>query len=108
MLIVSGFLGAGKTSFIKALLNNNAEQFTILENDYANIGTDADDLSKIALDNIDIQEMSDGCICCSKKGDFASSILTISNTLDPNYLIIEPSGVAMLSNILANIKKSRI
>jgi len=103
VLVISGFLGAGKTTFIKNLSMKTAKQFTILENEYGAVGIDADLLKDAGMKNI--WEMSSGCICCSKKGDFAASILTIANTLDPEFLIIEPSGVGKLSKVLSHIKK---
>ena len=54
---------------------------------------------------MDIWEMTEGCICCSMKSDFASSILTIANTLDPEYLVVEPTGVGILSNVITNIRQ---
>lgn len=104
VLIISGFLGAGKTTFIKELSQRTKKKFVILENEYAALGMDGDIL-KDSTDKDNIWEMTKGCICCSKKGDFAASVLTIANTLDPEYLIIEPTGVGMLSKVLSHIKK---
>lgn len=102
ILIISGFLGAGKTTFIKALQRHTQKEYVILENEYG----DADiDTAVLQRDNMKVWELTEGCICCSVKADFANSVLTISNTLDPDYLIVEPSGVGMLSNIYTNIKK---
>ena len=78
VLVISGFLGAGKTTFIKNLSMKTGKQFTILENEYGAVGIDADLLKDAGMKNI--WEMSSGCICCSKKGDFAASILAIANT----------------------------
>lgn len=103
ILIVSGFLGAGKTTFIKELSRRTKKEFAILENEYANSGVDGDIL-KNSDKTVNIWELIDGCICCSAKGDFAQSILTIANTIDPDYLVVEPTGVAKLSSIIENIK----
>ncbi len=105
VLVVSGFLGAGKTTFIKELSRHTGRRFAILENEYGALGIDGDLLKEAGGGSDNIWEMNNGCICCSKKGDFAASILTIANTLNPEFLIIEPSGVGMLSNVIAHIKK---
>ncbi|MGI6257813.1 MAG: CobW family GTP-binding protein [Anaerovoracaceae bacterium] len=102
ILIISGFLGAGKTTFIKALRRHTKKEYVILENEYGDVDIDTAVLER---DNMKVWELTEGCICCSVKADFANSVLTISNTLDPDYLIVEPSGVGMLSNIYTNIKK---
>lgn len=81
--------------------HTNIEIF-VLENEYGELGTDGDLLKK---DNEKIWEMTEGCICCSMRSNFASSILTISNTIDPDILIVEPTGVGLLSAIINNIKK---
>lgn len=104
VLVVSGFLGAGKTTFINELSKHTNKQFAILENEYSSIGIDGDIL-KNTTNTDNIWEMTSGCICCSKQGDFAASVLTISNTSNPEYLIIEPTGVGMLSKVLSHIKK---
>lgn len=104
VLVVSGFLGAGKTTFIKELSVRTGHQFTILENEYGAVGMDADLLKDASGGSDNIWEMNNGCICCSKKGDFAASILTISNTSNTEFLIIEPSGVGKLSNVISHIK----
>lgn len=105
VLVVSGFLGAGKTTFIKELASRTGKKFVILENEYGALGIDGDLLKEAGMGSDNIWEMSSGCICCSKKGDFAASILTIANTINPEYLIIEPTGVGMLSNVISHIKK---
>lgn len=95
-------MGAGKTTFIKALRRHTKKEYVILENEYGDVDIDTAVLER---DNMKVWELTEGCICCSVKADFANSVLTISNTLDPDYLIVEPSGVGMLSNIYTNIKK---
>ena len=102
ILLVSGFLGAGKTTFIKELAKNINLEFVVLENEYADIGVDGDFLNE---KNLNVWEMSEGCICCSMKGDFKSSIKKIYFEINPEYLVIEPTGVGMLSSIIENIKE---
>lgn len=104
ILVISGFLGAGKTTFIKELIKKTERDFCILENEFGAINIDSTDL-KESNDKLNIYELTEGCICCSSKGEFASSVLSIANTIDPDYLIIEPTGVGYLSSILKNLKK---
>lgn len=100
ILIVSGFLGAGKTTFIRELRNRTGKEFVVYENEYADTGVDT---KLLETDEISVWESTEKCVCCSGKQDFASSVLTISNTLDPEYLVVEPTGIAKLGNVLANI-----
>ena len=102
VLLVSGFLGAGKTTFIKELAKNINLEFVVLENEYADIGIDGDFLDE---KNLNVWEMSEGCICCSMKGDFKSSIKRIYSEINPEYLVVEPTGVGMLSSIIENIRE---
>ena len=102
ILLVSGFLGAGKTTFIKEMAKNINLEFVVLENEYADIGIDGDFLDE---KNLNVWEMSEGCICCSMKGDFKSSIKRIYSEINPEYLIIEPTGLGMLSSIVENIRE---
>ena len=102
ILLVSGFLGAGKTTFIKELAKNINLEFVVLENEYADIGVDKDFLDE---KNLNVWEMSEGCICCSMKGDFRSSIKRIYSEINPEYLVVEPTGVGMLSSIIENIRE---
>ena len=104
VLVVSGFLGAGKTTFIKTMAQCSGQDFCILENEYGEVDVDTA-LLKEETENITVWEMTEGCICCSMKQSFASSLLTISGALDPEYLIVEATGVGLLSNILANISQ---
>ena len=101
ILLVSGFLGAGKTTFIKELAKNINLEFVVLENEYADIGVDKDFLDE---KNLNVWEMSEGCICCSMKGDFKSSIKRIYSEINPEYLVVEPTGIGMLSSIIENIR----
>ena len=102
ILLVSGFLGAGKTTFIKELAKNINLEFVVLENEYADIGVDKDFLDE---KNLNVWEMSEGCICCYMKGDFKSSIKRIYSEINPEYLVVEPTGVGMLSSIIENIRE---
>lgn len=103
ILIVSGFLGAGKTTFIKELALKTQKRFCILENEYASLDIDGDRLKDNA--ELNIYELNEKCVCCSTKNDIASSILTIANTINPEFLVIEPSGVAYLNNVINRVSK---
>ena len=103
ILVVSGFLGAGKTTFIKTLSKKIDKKIAVLENDYAAVNIDEDILKNQT--DLSVWEQSEKCICCTGKADFAMDILTISNTLNPDFLIVEPTGVGYLSKVLANIQK---
>lgn len=106
VLIISGFLGAGKTTFIKTMAERTHRDFVVMENEYGGTNIDSRSLqSDLASSDINIWELTEGCVCCTMKDDFASSILTIANSLDPEYLIVEPTGVAKLSNLIANIRQ---
>ncbi len=102
ILVVSGFLGAGKTTFIEALSRKAKREFSVMENEYGEEGIDGSFLER---DSLKVWELTEGCICCSLKSDFASSILTIANTLNPEYLLVEPTGVGLLNSVLRNIAK---
>ena len=103
ILIISGFLGAGKTTFIKELAKRTKKEIAIFENEYGAEGVDGDILKEAT--EVNIWELTEGCVCCSAKGDFAASVLTIANTVNPEFLVIEPTGVAMLSNLINNLKQ---
>lgn len=102
VLVVSGFLGSGKTTFIETLSKKIDKYIVVLENEYGEVGVDGEILKK---DDIEIWELTEGCICCTIKANFATSILTICNSLEPELLIIEPTGLGMLSSVLDNIRK---
>lgn len=104
VLIVSGFLGAGKTTFIKELSKKTGRLFCILENEFGAVNVDEAVLKQERAD-LKIYELTSGCICCSTKGEFASTCLTIANTVNPDYLIVEPTGVGSLSNIRKNLSQ---
>ena len=108
ILVVSGFLGAGKTTFIKELARRTHRDFAIMENEYGEVGIDGQLLQEgqaPAAEKVNIWELTEGCICCSMKSDFATAVLTIANTVDPEFLIVEPTGVGMLSKVLENLAK---
>ncbi len=102
ILVISGFLGAGKTTFISSLSKRCKKDFVVMENEYGDVGLDGSILKE---DRLKVWELTEGCICCSLKSDFASSILTIANTLSPQYLVVEPTGVGLLSSVMHNISK---
>ena len=104
ILIISGFLGAGKTTFIKEMSRKIQRDFVVMENEYGETNMDSAFLK--GQENLNIWELTEGCICCSTKSDFASSILTIANTLDPEYLIVEPTGVGVLAT--SSVTSSRL
>lgn len=101
ILVVSGFLGAGKTTFIQELARRSGRDFVVYENEYGQADIDAQVLSQ--TDELSVWESTENCICCTGKQDFATTVLTISNTLDPAYLVVEPTGVARLSSVLENV-----
>ncbi len=103
VLVVSGFLGAGKTTFIQELARRTKRDFVIYENEYGQADIDAAMLSQ--SDELSVWESTENCICCSGKQDFASSVLAIANTLDPEYLVVEPTGVARLSSVIENVNR---
>ncbi len=106
VLVISGFLGAGKTSFIKSLVKATGKEFVVVENEFAAENVDGKILEQFNDDKqMKIWELTEGCICCSLNMDFTFSVLTIANTLNPEYLIIEPSGVAQPSAILESLAK---
>ena len=103
ILIVSGFLGAGKTTFIRQLIQRTGRELVVLENEYGQTSLDSREIS--AEKNVNVWEMLEGCVCCTMKENFSASILTISSTLDPEYLVVEPTGAARLGSLLENIGK---
>ena len=97
--IISGFLGAGKTTFIKKLLQEaiSGEQVVLIENEFGEIGIDGGFLKD---SSIEIREMNSGCICCSLVGDFGKSLSEVLTKYKPDRIIIEPSGVGKLSDVM--------
>ena len=104
VLVISGFLGAGKTTFIRELSRRTGRDFAVMENEYGQVGIDGSVLEQDAPE-LNIFELTEGCICCSMKSDFATSVLTIANTVDPEFLIVEPTGVGLLSRIIENLNQ---
>lgn len=103
ILVVSGFLGAGKTTFIKELIRRTKKQPVILENEYGDNNLDSRSLSGGGA--LEILEFMEGCVCCTKKDSFVNTVLSISAAMDPEYLVIEPTGVGKLGNILSSIRR---
>ena len=96
--IISGFLGAGKTTFIKELISKvySGEKMVLIENEFGEIGVD----TRIMQDaGIEVTEMNSGCICCTLVGDFARALKQVVDTYHPDRIIIEPSGVGKLSDV---------
>ena len=104
VLVVSGFLGAGKTTFIQELARRTGRDFVVYENEYGQADIDAARLAAGSDESLSVWESTENCICCTGKQDFASSVLTIANSLDPEYLVVEPTGVARLSSVLENVR----
>lgn len=96
--IISGFLGAGKTTLIQKLLREafKGEQVVLIENEFGEIGIDGGFLKEAG---IEIREMNSGCICCSLVGDFGASLKEVIETYHPDRILIEPSGVGKLSDV---------
>ena len=100
--IVSGFLGAGKTTFIKRVLETVKNEKTVLiENEFGEVGIDGGFLED---SGIEIKEMNSGCICCSLVGDFTSNLQEILEKYEPERVIIEPSGVGKLSDVMKAVE----
>lgn len=101
--IISGFLGAGKTTFIKQLLKEaiSGEKVVLIENEFGQIGIDGGFLKDAG---IEIREMNSGCICCSLVGDFGRSLEEVLTKYQPDRVIIEPSGVGKLSDVMNAVK----
>ena len=101
--IISGFLGAGKTTLIKKLLSEafKGEQVVLIENEFGEIGIDGGFLKE---SGIEIREMNSGCICCSLVGDFGKSLREAVDTYHPDRILIEPSGVGKLSDVIKAVR----
>ena len=103
--IISGFLGAGKTTFLNEFIKNTDEKIAIIENEFGDVSIDSD----LIKGDFTVKELPSGCICCSLIGNFKEAILSLSEEVSLDRIIIEPSGVAMLSDIVKlceNICKS--
>lgn len=105
--IISGFLGAGKTTLIGKLLKEalQGEQVVLIENEFGEIGIDGGFLKD---SGVEIREMNSGCICCSLVGDFGTSLKEVVDTYHPDRIIIEPSGVGKLSDVIKAVKDLHI
>lgn len=101
--IISGFLGAGKTTFIKKLLEEAiaGEKVVLIENEFGEIGIDGGFLQD---SGIEIREMNSGCICCSLVGDFGASLKEVISKYHPDRILIEPSGVGKLSDVIKAVQ----
>ena len=101
--VVSGFLGAGKTTLIKKLLGEalSDTKVVLIENEFGEIGIDGGFLKEAG---IEIKEMNSGCICCSLVGDFGTSLKEVMNTYAPERILIEPSGVGKLSDVMKAVQ----
>ena len=102
--IISGFLGAGKTTLIKKLLMDalKGQQVVLIENEFGEIGIDGGFLKDAG---IEIKEMNSGCICCSLVGDFGTALQEVVETYHPDRIIIEPSGVGKLSDVIHAVER---
>jgi len=102
--IISGFLGAGKTTFIKRLISEvfQGEKLVLIENEFGEIGVDGGFLQEAG---IQITEMISGCICCSLVGDFTAALEETIKTYQPDRILIEPSGVGKLSDVQAAVRR---
>ena len=105
--IISGFLGAGKTSFIKRLLDSKIknEKVVLIENEFGEVSVDSD---LLADTKIDIKELSQGCICCSLFGDFSKSLQEVIEKFHPDRILIEPSGVGKLSDVIQAVSDAKL
>ena len=101
--IISGFLGAGKTTLIKKLIEQafKGEKLVLIENEFGEIGIDGGFLKDAG---VQITEMNSGCICCSLVGDFGTALKQVITDYTPDRIIIEPSGVGKLSDVIKAVK----
>ena len=100
--IISGFLGAGKTTFIKKMLDEafSGEKIVLIENEFGEVGIDGGFLKDAG---IQVNEMNSGCICCSLVGDFAKNMVEVLDRFHPDRILIEPSGVGKLSDVMTSV-----
>ena len=105
--IYSGFLGAGKTFLMKKLINEGIYEnnIAIIENEFGEVSIDGEILRE---SNIEVKEINSGCICCEVTGDFKEGIFEVINKYNPSRILIEPSGVAKLTDILKVFKDEEI
>lgn len=98
--IISGFLGAGKTSFINSYLPLLDGKLALIENEFGDVSVDTD----LIMEDIPVKEIFAGCICCTLRGDFANGISEINENYKPDRIVIEPSGVGRLSDVIQGIE----
>ncbi len=105
--IFSGFLGAGKTTLIKKLIKEAyaGEKLVLIENEFGQIGIDGGFLREAG---IEITEMNSGCICCSLVGDFGEALKKVAQTFSPDRIVIEPSGVGKLSDVINAVQNAEV
>lgn len=105
--IISGFLGAGKTTLIKKLIKEAyaGEEIVLIENEFGEIGVDGGFLKDAG---IRITEMNSGCICCSLVGDFAKALQEVAERFHPQRIVIEPSGVGKLSDVIRAVQRANV
>jgi len=105
--IFSGFLGAGKTTLIKKLIKEayKGEKVVLIENEFGEIGVDGGFLKD---SGVNITEMNSGCICCSLVGDFAKALKKVAAEYSPDRIVIEPSGVGKLSDVISAVQKAEV
>ena len=103
--VISGFLGAGKTTLIRKLLMDalKGQQVVLIENEFGEIGIDGGFLKDAG---IQIREMNSGCICCSLVGDFGTALKEVADKYHPDRIIIEPSGVGKLSDVIRAVERN--
>ena len=104
--VISGFLGAGKTTLIKKLLTGGLrhEKVVLLENEYGEIGIDGGFMKDVG---ITVTELNAGCICCTLAGDFQAAVDQLIDTYHPDRILVEPTGVGKLSEILSAVEKAK-
>ena len=102
--VYSGFLGAGKTTLIRKMIAEGygQQKLVLIENEFGEIGIDGGFLQEAG---IEIREMNSGCICCSLVGDFGKALEQVIDQYHPDRILIEPSGVGKLSDVVAAVKK---
>ena len=97
VIVISGFLGAGKTTFIQNMIKRTGKTFCVLENEYAGSTVDKTEIER--EDNVNVWELTEGCICCTMKNSFSNKIMNILSLFSPDYLIVEATGMGYLSKI---------
>ncbi|MDE7380330.1 MAG: GTP-binding protein [Clostridia bacterium] len=105
--VFSGFLGAGKTTLIKKLIKEAyaGEKLVLIENEFGEIGVDGGFMKEAG---IEVNELNSGCICCSLVGDFAEALKKVASELNPDRILIEPSGVGKLSDVVRAVERANL